>query len=55
MLDSVSEYYDIEVSEKVENMTSMIEPVVTVVLGGMVLLFALAIFLPMWDLISMVH
>lgn len=55
MLDNVSEYYDTEVSDKVDNMTSMIEPIVTVVLGGMVLFFALAMFLPMWDLISMVH
>lgn len=54
MLDSVSQYYDSEVEETIDNMTSMIEPVVTVVLGGMVLLFALAIFLPLWDLISAV-
>jgi type II secretory pathway component PulF len=54
MLDSVSQYYDSEVEETIDNMTSMIEPVVTVALGGMVLLFALAIFLPLWDLISAV-
>jgi type II secretory pathway component PulF len=54
MLDSVSEYYDSEVNETIDSMTSMIEPVVTVLLGGMVLIFALAIFLPMWDLISAV-
>lgn len=52
MLDNVSQYYDSEVNETIDNMTSMIEPVITVVLGGMVLLFALAIFLPMWDLIG---
>ena len=55
MLNSVSEYYDSEVNETIDNMTSMIEPVVTVLLGGMVLIFALAIFLPMWDLISAVN
>lgn len=52
MLDSVSQYYDSEVNETIDNMTSMIEPVITVLLGGMVLIFALAIFLPMWDLIG---
>ena len=54
MLDSVSQYYDSEVNETIDNMTAMIEPVVTVLLGGMVLIFALAIFLPMWDLIGAV-
>ena len=55
MLDSVSQYYDSEVNETIDNMTSMIEPVVTVLLGGLVLVFALAIFLPMWDLIGAVN
>ncbi len=54
MLFNVSSYYDREVSEKVANMTSLIEPIITVALGGMVLLLALAIFLPMWDLMSLV-
>jgi len=55
MLDSVSQYYDSEVNETIDNMTSMIEPVITVLLGGMVLIFALAIFLPMWDLIGAIR
>jgi type II secretory pathway component PulF len=54
MLTSISEYYDTEVNESVENMTSLIEPVVTVLMGGMVLLFALAIFLPMWNMMSII-
>jgi len=53
MLESVSNYYDMEVNEMVNNMTSLIEPVVTVILGGMVFILALAIFLPMWDLMSL--
>ncbi len=55
MLESVSNYYDLEVSETVKNMTSLIEPIVSVALGGMVLILALAIFLPMWDMMSMVQ
>jgi len=55
MLYNVSNYYDREVSEKVANMTSLIEPVVTVALGAMVLILALAIFLPMWDMMSLVQ
>ena len=52
MLASVSEYYHREVGETVANLTSLIEPIVTVVLGGMILLLALAMFLPMWDMLS---
>jgi len=52
MLYNVSEYYNKEVAETVENMTSLIEPIVTVVMGGMVLLLALAMFLPMWDMMN---
>ena len=52
MLGNVSDYYYQEVSETVENLTSLIEPVVTVVLGSMMLFLALAIFLPMWDMMG---
>ncbi len=52
MLFSVSEYYNREVADTVNNLTALIEPIVTVVLGGMVLLLALAMFLPMWDMMN---
>ncbi len=55
MLANVSEFYDNEVSETVSNMTSLIEPVVTIVLGGMILLLALAMFMPMWEMLNIVH
>jgi type IV pilus assembly protein PilC len=52
MLKSISEYYDRDISETVTSMTTMIEPVVTIVLGGLILFLALAIFLPMWDMMQ---
>ncbi len=52
MLLSVSNFYEDEVSEMVENISSLIEPIITVVLGGMVLLLALALFLPMWEMMN---
>lgn len=52
MLLSVSNFYEEEVSDMVENMSSLIEPIITVVLGGMVLLLALALFLPMWEMMN---
>jgi len=53
MLLSVSDYYNREVSDTVDNMTALIEPIVTIVLGGMVLLLTLAMFLPMWNMMDM--
>lgn len=53
MLKSVSDYYNREVSDTVANMTSLIEPIVTVVMGGMILLLALAMFMPMWDMLNL--
>ncbi|MFQ5754113.1 MAG: type II secretion system F family protein, partial [bacterium] len=50
MLLNVSKHYDTEVDYAVKNLTSMIEPILTVGVGAIVLFLALAIFLPMWDL-----
>ncbi len=50
MLKNVSEHYDMEVDYAVKNLTSLIEPMLTVGLGLIVLFLALAIFLPMWDM-----
>lgn len=50
MLKSISEHYDMEVNHMVKNLTTLIEPILLVCIFGMVALFALAIFLPMWSL-----
>ncbi len=53
MLANIAEYYDQEVKASVDGMTAMIEPLLTVGMGVMVMLFALAIFLPMWNMMQM--
>ncbi|NOX88112.1 MAG: type II secretion system F family protein [Calditrichaeota bacterium] len=53
MLLSVSNYFEEEVNNMVQNMSSLIEPVITIVLGGMILLLALALFLPMWEMMNL--
>jgi type II secretory pathway component PulF len=53
MLNNVSQFYDQEVSDTVGNMTALIEPIITVALGGMILLLVLALFLPMWDMMNL--
>ncbi len=50
MLAECASYYEREVDYDVKNLSSAIEPILIVVLAGFVLIFALGIFLPMWDL-----
>lgn len=52
MMQEVAEFYEREVAYDVDNMSKIIEPVLTVVMGIMVLILALGIFLPMWDLVK---
>jgi len=54
MLDSLCEYFDLEVRTTVKNLTTMIEPLMTAVLGMVVLGMALAIFLPLWSMIDVI-
>lgn len=54
MLEKVAQYYDQEVDHTVRNLTTSLEPILLGVIFGMVLFLALAIFLPMWDIVSIV-
>lgn len=53
LLLRVSEYYDQQSDYVIQNLTTMIEPILVVVIGGAVLLLALAIFLPMWNMVRL--
>ncbi len=55
MLHEVSVHYDDEVSYAVNRMSETIGPVLIVLLAAVVGFFALAIFLPMWDLVQTVN
>lgn len=52
MLNKVSDYYDLDVEYTLRNLSTMIEPILLLFVGGMVLFLALGIFLPMWNMIS---
>ncbi|MDY6972525.1 MAG: type II secretion system F family protein [Thermodesulfobacteriota bacterium] len=54
MLRDVSEHYDDEVNYAIKRLSELIGPFLTVGLAAVVGFFALAIFLPMWDLTKMV-
>jgi MSHA biogenesis protein MshG len=50
MMFEVAEMYEREVKYEVATLSSKIEPILIVALGIMVLILALGVFLPMWDL-----
>jgi type IV pilus assembly protein PilC len=54
MLKEVAAHYDDEVDYAVKGLSEAIGPILTIGLAAVVGFFALAIFLPMWDLTKMV-
>jgi MSHA biogenesis protein MshG len=54
MCDEVSYYYDQEITTELSKLSDYIEPIMLVILGVLLLILALGIFLPIWDLGSVV-
>lgn len=54
LLEEVSSFYQREVDYRLRNLTAMLEPLLIVGVGGMVLILALGVFLPMWNMIGKV-
>ena len=50
MLSEIGTMTDAEVQDRVLKLTATLEPVITVVMGVMILSLALAIFMPIWDM-----
>lgn len=50
LLIEVAEHYDREVDYELRALTAKIEPILLLIVAGMVLLLALGIFTPMWDM-----
>ena len=50
MLQKVTDYYNMRFQDIIDNLSSYIEPIMMFFIAGLVLLMALGIFLPMWDL-----
>ncbi|MCP3666569.1 MAG: type II secretion system F family protein [Gammaproteobacteria bacterium] len=50
LLMETAEHYEREVSFELNRLADAIEPIIIVVIGVMVLILALGVFLPMWDL-----
>jgi MSHA biogenesis protein MshG len=50
LLGEVADMYEREVDYDIRNLSASLEPILTVVLGILVLILALGVFLPMWDM-----
>ncbi len=55
MMEEVADYYEREVDYDLKNLSSAIEPILIIAIGIMVLILALGVFLPMWDLTKLAH
>ncbi len=55
MLEEVADFYEREVAYDLKRLTGAIEPILILFLGGLVLVMALGIFLPVWNLFSVVR
>jgi type IV pilus assembly protein PilC len=55
MLAKVAEFYDQEVEVTVNNLTALLEPLLTVVMGAMVGTMVICLYLPMFDYIKLIH
>lgn len=52
MMDKVANYYDVETNYTIKNLATLIEPILLLFLGLMVGIIALAIFMPMWNMME---
>jgi MSHA biogenesis protein MshG len=52
LLSEVAEHYRRDVDYRLKNLSAVIEPVLIVAVGGVVLVLALGVFLPMWDMFA---
>ena len=55
MLKKVASFYDQEVEVTVGNLTALLEPLLTVVMGAGVGIMVIALYLPMFDYIKLIH
>ena len=53
MLQKISKYYNDRYQYIVDNIATMIEPILIMAIAGFVLILALGIFLPLWNMVEM--
>jgi MSHA biogenesis protein MshG len=54
LLGSIAEHYETEANHTIRNLPTIIEPILLATVAGLVLLLALSVFLPLWDMVRLV-
>jgi len=52
LMSEIADMYEREVALEVEGLAAKAEPILLVVMGSLVLVLALGVFMPMWDMVS---
>lgn len=55
VLTQIADFYEREVEQTVKGLTSLIEPVIMVILGGVVFVIVLSVFVPLFDMINVIQ
>lgn len=55
MLHKVSEFYDEEIDNRISTLVTLFEPLMLVVMGGIILFLLLSMYLPIFNTISAIH
>lgn len=55
MVMEAGKFYEEEVDYDITNLTAKIEPILIVIISAMVLVLALGIFTPMWDMLDLIQ
>ncbi len=55
MLTNVSEFYDESIDASLQRLINLIEPVILVVMGGIIATILLSVYLPMFTMINQIH
>lgn len=55
ILFQIASYYETTIDYDIKRLSDRIEPIMLIVVGGLVLLLALGIFLPMWNMVNVVR
>ena len=52
LMHEAADFYQREVDYDLQNLSAALEPILIIAVGGIVLVLALGVFLPMWDMVS---
>ncbi len=55
MCSIIARHYERESATRTKYLTTILEPVLVVLVAGVVLVVALAVFLPMWDMVTLLR